>query len=65
MTSTETAKQGLDLSNYDEEQVRLMGEMCIMLDNNDNAIGAESKKTSHLMENINKGLLHRAFSVFL
>ncbi|KAJ1953327.1 isopentenyl-diphosphate delta-isomerase idi1 [Linderina pennispora] len=65
MTNTESAKQGLDLSNYDEEQVRLMGEMCIMLDNDDNAIGAESKKTSHLMGNINKGMLHRAFSVFL
>ncbi|KAL1933371.1 hypothetical protein VTP01DRAFT_7461 [Rhizomucor pusillus] len=54
-----------DLQNYDEEQVRLMGEMCIVVDENDKRIGAESKKTCHLMENINKGLLHRAFSVFL
>ncbi|KAI8322738.1 isopentenyl pyrophosphate isomerase [Martensiomyces pterosporus] len=58
-------KKGLDLSQYDEEQVRLMSEMCILLDENDQAIGAESKKTCHLMENINKGMLHRAFSVFL
>ncbi|KAJ1724563.1 isopentenyl-diphosphate delta-isomerase idi1 [Coemansia biformis] len=57
--------QGLDLSQYDEEQVRLMGEMCILLDENDKAIGAASKKQCHLMENINKGTLHRAFSVFL
>ncbi|KAG2180992.1 hypothetical protein INT43_008574 [Umbelopsis isabellina] len=54
-----------DLKNYDEEQVRLMEEMCIVIDENDNRIGADSKKTCHLMENINKGLLHRAFSVFL
>ncbi|KAJ2852461.1 isopentenyl-diphosphate delta-isomerase idi1 [Coemansia brasiliensis] len=57
--------QGLDLSQYDEEQVRLMSEMCILLDENDKAIGAESKKHCHLMENISKGTLHRAFSVFL
>ncbi|CAO3687850.1 unnamed protein product [Umbelopsis vinacea] len=54
-----------DLDNYDEEQVRLMEEMCIVIDKDDNRIGADSKKTCHLMENINKGLLHRAFSVFL
>ncbi|ORY50381.1 Isopentenyldiphosphate isomerase [Rhizoclosmatium globosum] len=56
---------GLDWSNYDEEQVRLMSEMCILVDTNDKPIGAESKKECHLMTNINKGLLHRAFSVFL
>ncbi|KAI8801020.1 NUDIX hydrolase domain-like protein [Cladochytrium replicatum] len=55
----------LDWSTYDEEQVRLMSEMCIVVDENDNPIGAETKKNCHLMENINKGLLHRAFSVFL
>ncbi|CDH57321.1 isopentenyl-diphosphate delta-isomerase [Lichtheimia corymbifera JMRC:FSU:9682] len=54
-----------DLKEYDEEQARLMAEMCILVDENDNRIGADSKKTCHLMENINKGLLHRAFSVFL
>ncbi|KAJ1719839.1 isopentenyl-diphosphate delta-isomerase idi1 [Coemansia erecta] len=56
---------GLDLSAYDEEQVRLMGEMCIVIDRDDKAIDAASKKTCHLMTNISKGLLHRAFSVFL
>jgi hypothetical protein len=34
-----------DLKNYDEEQVRLMEEMCIVIDENDNRIGADSKKT--------------------
>ncbi|KAJ2722717.1 isopentenyl-diphosphate delta-isomerase idi1 [Coemansia sp. Benny D115] len=60
-----TVSSGLDLGKYDEEQVRLMGEMCIVLDENDKAIDAASKKTCHLMDNINKGMLHRAFSVFL
>ncbi|KAJ1882091.1 isopentenyl-diphosphate delta-isomerase idi1 [Coemansia sp. RSA 1722] len=63
--TTASASTGLDLANYDEEQVRLMGEMCIVIDENDKAIDAASKKTCHLMTNINKGLLHRAFSVFL
>ncbi|KNC85487.1 isopentenyl-diphosphate Delta-isomerase 1 [Sphaeroforma arctica JP610] len=49
----------------DDEQVRLMAEMCIEIDTDDNAIGSVSKKEAHLMPNINKGLLHRAFSVFL
>ncbi|KAI7868238.1 isopentenyl pyrophosphate isomerase [Spinellus fusiger] len=55
----------LNLDDYDQEQARLMEEMCIIIDENDKAIGAESKKTCHLMDNINKGMLHRAFSVFL
>lgn len=53
------------LSGYDEEQIRLMDEVCIVLDDNDTPIGSGTKKLCHLMENINKGLLHRAFSVFL
>lgn len=83
---------GGDLEGYNEEQVRLMEEVCIVLDNDDNPIGSASKKTcmafsftyffwypsptqlltwyktlaiGHLMTNINRGLLHRAFSVFL
>ncbi|KAJ2337565.1 isopentenyl-diphosphate delta-isomerase idi1, partial [Coemansia sp. RSA 2681] len=55
----------VDFSGYDEEQVRLMGEMCILVDRDDKAIGAASKKTCHLMDNIATGMLHRAFSVFL
>ncbi|KXN90039.1 Isopentenyl-diphosphate Delta-isomerase [Leucoagaricus sp. SymC.cos] len=55
----------VDLSSYDPEQSRLMKERCILVDENDNGIGAVDKKTCHLMENINKGLLHRAFSAFV
>ncbi|KAF2721597.1 isopentenyl-diphosphate delta-isomerase [Polychaeton citri CBS 116435] len=59
------ASSDSDLQGYDEEQIRLMDEVCIVLDNDDNPIGSASKKICHLMSNIDKGLLHRAFSVFL
>ncbi|KAJ3417616.1 Cytoplasmic GTPase/eEF2-like protein (ribosomal biogenesis) [Chytridiales sp. JEL 0842] len=48
-----------------KRKARLMEEMCILVDNDDRAIGAETKKNCHLMTKINEGLLHRAFSVFL
>ncbi|KAG2735484.1 hypothetical protein G9P44_001698 [Scheffersomyces stipitis] len=50
---------------HDEEQIRLMEELCIVLDNDDKPVGAGTKKLCHIMDNINEGLLHRAFSVFL
>lgn len=43
----------------------MLAEECILVDNDDNVIGHVSKKDSHLNENIRKGMLHRAFSVFL
>ncbi|KEF55677.1 isopentenyl-diphosphate delta-isomerase [Exophiala aquamarina CBS 119918] len=61
----DAATDSNDLAGYDEEQIRLMDEVCIVLDNNDMPIGSASKKACHLMTNINQGLLHRAFSVFL
>ncbi|KAI9883426.1 MAG: isopentenyl-diphosphate delta-isomerase idi1 [Watsoniomyces obsoletus] len=65
-TALATIPQTTDeLTGYDEEQIRLMDEVCIVLDENDLPIGSASKKTCHLMSNINRGLLHRAFSVFL
>ncbi|KAG5647974.1 hypothetical protein DXG03_007008 [Asterophora parasitica] len=63
--AAKAALASIDLSSYDPEQSRLMDERCILVDEDDNAIGAMDKKTCHLMENIDKGLLHRAFSVFL
>ncbi|KAF5374748.1 hypothetical protein D9758_000296 [Tetrapyrgos nigripes] len=60
-----TALASIDLSGYDPEQSKLMDERCILVDEQDNALGAMDKKTCHLMENINKGLLHRAFSAFV
>ncbi|KAL8765638.1 MAG: hypothetical protein Q9209_007370 [Squamulea sp. 1 TL-2023] len=63
--SHKTPTSDIDLQGYDEEQVRLMEEVCIVLDKDDNPIGSASKKVCHLMKNIDDGLLHRAFSVFL
>ncbi|XP_033639471.1 isopentenyl-diphosphate Delta-isomerase 1-like [Asterias rubens] len=53
------------IDNLDETQVKLLAEECIVVDEEDKAIGSASKKACHLNENIDKGLLHRAFSVFL
>jgi isopentenyl-diphosphate delta-isomerase len=53
------------LSGKDEEQIKLMEELCIVLDYSDKPVGAGTKKLCHVMENINAGLLHRAFLVFL
>ncbi len=84
-SSHKTPTTDSDLQGYDEEQIRLMEEVCIVLDNDDNPIGSASKKVctfptlgramvsvlvadrpaGHLMKNIDEGLLHRAFSVFL
>ncbi|KAK9469822.1 NUDIX hydrolase domain-like protein [Lipomyces arxii] len=63
--SAPTAQDAQLFDGYDEEQVKLMEEVCIVLDWNDVPCGSASKKTCHLMTNINAGLLHRAFSVFL
>ncbi|EEH18413.1 isopentenyl-diphosphate delta-isomerase [Paracoccidioides brasiliensis Pb03] len=60
-----SAGESGDLEGYDVEQIRLMDEVCIVLDENDQPIGSASKKTCHLKSNIDRGLLHRAFSVFL
>lgn len=37
-----------DLEGYDEEQIRLMDEVCIVLDEDDQPIGSASKKTCTL-----------------
>ncbi|CAJ0940530.1 unnamed protein product [Ranitomeya imitator] len=55
----------VDTDSLDEKQVQLLSEMCILIDENDKKIGADTKKNCHLNQNIHKGLLHRAFSVFL
>ncbi|XP_047611251.1 isopentenyl-diphosphate Delta-isomerase 1 [Phacochoerus africanus] len=55
----------INTDHLDAQQVQLLAEMCILIDENDRRIGAETKKNCHLNENIEKGLLHRAFSVFL
>nr|XP_006980243.3 isopentenyl-diphosphate delta-isomerase 2 [Peromyscus maniculatus bairdii] len=52
-------------THLDELQLKRLEEMCIVIDKQDQIIGAETKKNCHLMENIEKGLLHRGFSVIL
>ncbi len=44
------------MAGLDPVQVKLMGEECILIDEQDNNIGSASKKTCHLLENINKGM---------
>ena len=42
----------IDLQNYDEEQVRLMEERCILITPEDKAYGEDSKKTCELISGI-------------
>ena len=54
------------IKQHDYMQVELLKEPCILVDENDKIVGQASKKTCHLIENINeKKMLHRAFSVFI
>lgn len=39
-----TARQGGELEGYDEEQIKLMDEVCIVLDEDDKPIGSATKK---------------------
>lgn len=45
----------INMDNLDEKQVQLLAEMCILIDDNDRKIGADSKKNCHLNSNIDKG----------
>lgn len=45
VTAAKAYLASVDLSNYDPEQSRLMKERCILVDEDDNAIGAVDKKT--------------------
>lgn len=42
--AAQAAQNDGDLAGYDEEQIRLMDEVCIVLDEDDNPIGSASKK---------------------
>lgn len=53
------------LHKHDKTQIKLLDEKCILVNDNDELIGYESKLNCHLIENIEKGMLHRAFSIFL
>ena len=49
------------LGEHDEIQSEMMGEMCLVVDIDDNVIGAESKLSCHKDD----GIRHRAFSVLI
>ena len=56
------------LKHYDQTQLNLLNEPCILVNEKDEIIGEASKKECHLIDKMksNKhGMLHRAFSVFL
>jgi isopentenyl-diphosphate delta-isomerase len=53
------------MGSHDAEQLRLLGEQCILIDTDDRPLGPISKEKSHKTVNIRDGMLHRAFSVFL
>ncbi|XP_067929128.1 isopentenyl-diphosphate Delta-isomerase 1-like isoform X2 [Watersipora subatra] len=53
------------LAGLDQTQIDLLKEECILVDTNDVKVGSASKKDCHLLKNIENGMLHRAFSVFL
>ena len=48
----------INTDNLDEKQVQLLAEMCILIDENDCKIGADTKKNCHLNANIDKGEPH-------
>ena len=49
----------------DKIQEELLEEKCILINDKDEVIGEATKRECHLNSNIKKGMLHRAFSVFL
>lgn len=51
ITATQSARDDSQLDGYDEEQIRLMDEVCIALDHDDNPIGSVSKKISNSLIN--------------
>ena len=56
---------GSTLPGMDATQEKYLEERCILVDENDVVVGSETKRTCHLNTNIEAGMLHRAFSVFL
>ena len=54
------------MDGADEAQAKLMQEVCMLVDRDDQVVGHDTKKHCHLNANIlGQGLLHRAFSVFI
>ena len=65
MSTVSAPSVPLSRAEIDAEQDRMMEEECILVDRDDKPIGHISKRICHQMTNIQSGMLHRAFSVFL
>ena len=50
-----------EVEDHDSIQAEMMGEMCLVIDSDDNVIGAETKLVCHKDD----GIRHRAFSVLI
>ncbi|ODV61267.1 isopentenyl-diphosphate delta-isomerase IDI1 [Ascoidea rubescens DSM 1968] len=64
-SSSPSKLDSLLFQGHDQEQIKLMNENCIVADYHDTPLGGATKKVCHIKSNIDRGLLHRAFSVFL
>eukprot|EP01029_Cantina_marsupialis_P032396 TRINITY_DN984_c0_g2_i1.p1 TRINITY_DN984_c0_g2~~TRINITY_DN984_c0_g2_i1.p1 ORF type:complete len:224 (+),score=34.15 TRINITY_DN984_c0_g2_i1:234-905(+) len=53
------------LELVDAEQKEMMREKCILVNKLDEYVGASPKAECHLLSNIEAGMIHRAFSVFM
>ncbi|XP_007525975.1 isopentenyl-diphosphate delta-isomerase 2-like isoform X2 [Erinaceus europaeus] len=65
MAAATTTQAPAELSWVDERQRQRLNEMLIVVDRDNRVLGADTKRNCHLNENIDRGLLHRAFSVVL
>lgn len=54
----------INTEHLDEKQVKLLSEMCILIDQNDQKTGADTKKNCHLNSNIDKGFPLSSFFSF-
>ena len=67
-SSTSSWKRGHE-KNWSEQQIKQLDDQIVLVDQHDNVIGPSSKKECHLRPPKGsveeRGLLHRAFSVFL
>lgn len=50
--AAKAALASIDLSGYDPVQSKLMDERCILVDEDDNALGAVDKKTCMFLSNL-------------
>lgn len=63
-----SSSPAIDMDVFDEDQVKMMEEMCILVDQDDAVVCGDTKKNVHLIDGPCMkpgGIPHRAFSLFL